>query len=197
MTRRAQSARPVEHETPNEPERGPSATRAEHGEPVLIAPANRTERYLAAARAEGYESVSSWAGAVLDEAAWEAERAQRPPGLRIDTPYGTTVDRAGDDWAFAFAMAVEVTRMVQGHRAPVVLTRDDARRCLRATAGNAGLESLAPCLDDAPAGSIGIGTIESMDTPFDGAHVFADPNDIEPTLRRALDVDAIVAGSVR
>lgn len=44
-------------------------TRTGHRELVIIAPADVTERYLAAARAEGYESVSSWAGDVLDEAA--------------------------------------------------------------------------------------------------------------------------------
>ena len=172
-------------------------TKAEDGEPVIIAPADGTDRYLATARAEGYESVSSSASAVLDEAAWETAREQRPTGRTIDTPYGTTVDRSGDDWAFAFAMAVEVTQMVHKHTAPVVLSRDDAQRCLRATAGNVGLESLIPYLDDAPANSIGIGTIESIDTPFEGPHVFADPSDIEPTLRRKLNVDAIVASRVR
>ena len=143
-----------------------------------------------------YESVSSWASDVLDAAAWGTACEHRGP---VETPYRTTVDPRHLGWSFVFAMAVEVTRTVHKHKhtAPVVLTRGDAQRCLRATAGNVGLEDLAPWLDDAPAHSIGIGIIESMDTALDGVHIFADPSDIEPTLRRTLNVDAIIASSVR
>ena len=107
---------------------------------------------------------------------------------------GTTVDHSGEGWATAFAAALTIALSIQDDDVLVVLTVEDARATLLAVSGFPIQSFLLGLLDEAPPTSIGIGLPDEL-APFDGAlHIFAHPNDIEPTVRAELNIESIIRG---
>ena len=107
---------------------------------------------------------------------------------------GTTVDHSGEGWATAFAAALTLALCVQDDDVFVVLTVEDARATLLAVSGLSIQSFLLGLLDGAPPTSIGIGLPLEL-TPLEEAlHIFAHPNDIEPTVRAELNIESIIRG---